>query len=574
MNENASETTNEQIAPADETAAPANPPEIAEPAAMPTAESEASAVQTEQPAESPQPEASVSAEPAKPGPLAARGAGPLAARKPDAAKPEKRANPVGRPGSPPPAFQRGRDGVDEPEAAESSPADKGDKPKGERRPDGKGKEGKKPKNKQIAPPPKPKVAVPSKRAPLADDLEAMLEQELAGAGVEELLSGSAGMPEREALQDGQRIQGNVIKKTPDTVFVSLGGPDEGGVPAEQFEEEPDIGQQVEVVVRGFNSEDGLYILVIPGQAIEASDWDDLEDGTVVEAYISATCNGGVEAKVGSLRAFIPISQLSEFRIEDANEFVDKRLMCVVTECNPRRKNLVLSHRSVLEREREERRKEQLAKIEVGDTMEGTVRNVRDFGAFVDLGGIEGLIHVSKLSWDRIKHPSEVIEEGQKVKVKIEKIDPESGKIGLSYRDLLEHPWENIDSKFPLGTVVKGTVSRVADFGAFVKLATGIEGLVHISELAHKRVVSVANYVSEGDEVEVKVVTVDRDAQRIGLSIKQALAPPEPAPGSENVAAEPEVEEPRPEPCIKRSHAGPLKGGTDGGRGGSQFGLKW
>ena len=149
---------------------------------------------------------------------------------------------------------------------------------------------------------------------------------------------------------------------------------------------------------------------------------------------------------------------------------------------------------MLEREREERRQEQLAKISVGDTLEGVVRNVRDFGAFVDLGGVEGLIHVSKLSWDRIKHPSEVIEEGQKVKVKIDKIDQESGKIGLSYRDLLEHPWDGIDAKFPVGDVVKGVVSRVADFGAFVKLSTGIEGLVHISELAHHRVVKVTNIV--------------------------------------------------------------------------------
>ncbi|MEZ6091166.1 MAG: S1 RNA-binding domain-containing protein [Pirellulaceae bacterium] len=247
-------------------------------------------------------------------------------------------------------------------------------------------------------------------------------------------------------------------------------------------------------------------------------------------------------------------------------------MCVVTESNPRRKNLVLSHRAVLEREREERRQQQLARISVGDEMEGVVRNILDFGAFVDLGGVEGLIHISKMSWDRIKHPSEVLEVGQKVKVRIDKLDEKTGKIGLSYRDLLEHPWDNIDAKFPIGSTVKGTVSRTADFGAFVRLGTGIEGLVHISELAHHRVVKVDNIVKEGDEVDVKILTVDSESQRIGLSMKATQAAPEPE-KKEDDATE-AIDEPPPEPVIKRRHTGPLKGGKDSDAGGSKFGLKW
>jgi small subunit ribosomal protein S1 len=197
--------------------------------------------------------------------------------------------------------------------------------------------------------------------------------------------------------------------------------------------------------------------------------------------------------------------------------------------------------------------------------------LRDFGAFVDIGGIDGLIHISQLSWDRVSHPSDVLEVGQKIRVKIEKLDLQTGKIGLSYRDLLEHPWDHIDEKFPPDTVTSGTVSRVAKFGAFVKLVPGVEGLVHISELSHTHVPNVGSVVAEGQEVQVKVLSVDRDSQRIALSIKAVL--PEPP-------DEPEAEKGEQDTGERRQRAGkakrsrPLKGGTDRDSGGEQFGLKW
>lgn len=519
--------------------------------------------------------AATDAKPAKPdtAPLAGRPSGPLARRQP-AGQPGSPPPSAGRPGSPASAPQRpakpAATDATAP-AADAAPATDDSAKPGKPKKEGKGKFP--PRGKQIAPPPTPKVMVPSKRAPLTDDLEEMLARELEGTGIEDILGGQAGMPMREALTEGQRVQAKVIKKTVDVVFVSLGGPDEGAIPFEQFKEEPELGASVEVVVRGFNNDDGMYMVVLPGQALDASDWDELEEGDVVEAYVEAVCNGGVDVKVGSLRGFIPISQLSEFRTEDASEFVDKKLMCVVNECNARRKNLVLSHRAILEREREERRVEQMAKIAVGDIMEGTVRNVLDFGAFVDLGGVEGLIHISKLSWDRIKHPSEVIEAGQKVKVRIDKIDENSGKIGLSYRDLLEQPWDDIDSKFPIGSTATGTVTRAAEFGAFVRLGTGIEGLIHISELAHHRVVKVDNIVKVGDEIEVKILSVDSDSQRIGLSLKATQVKPQTEEEKKAEAAE-AVDEPAPEPYIKKRHVGPLKGGKDASAGGAKFGLKW
>ncbi len=420
---------------------------------------------------------------------------------------------------------------------------------------------------------KVKVAVPNMRMGLPADIQAELDAELAAADVESMLSGSAGMPDRrEPLSEGSRVQAKILKIHNDSVFVSLGGPDEGVVPLEQFTgEEPVVGQNVEVLIRGFNSDDGLFVATLPGQAISVSDWTDIEEGTVVEATITAANTGGVECTVGNIRGFIPISQLSEHRVEDASEFVGQKMMCVVNESNERRGNLVLSHRAVLEREREEKKREQLEKFEPGDELEGTVRSIKDFGAFVDLGGLDGLIHISKLSWDRVKHPSEVLEEGQKVRVVIEKIDKQSGKIGLSYRDLLENPWDVAEATFSVGTVHRGEVSRIANFGAFVRLSAGVEGLVHISELAHHRVSKVDSVVKNGEEVEVKVLSFDRESQKIALSMKATLAKPEPTGGKAD--AEPE-DEPQREVAIKPMHDGPLKGGNNRDTGGERFGLRW
>lgn len=421
--------------------------------------------------------------------------------------------------------------------------------------------------------PKPgKIAVPSLREGLSDDLEAELAAELGLADVESMLSGSAGMPDRkEPLADGTRVNSQVLKIHQESVYVALGGPDEGVVPFEQFEEEPAVGTPVEVIVRGFNRADGLYACAIPGSTIDVADWSDLEEGSVVEAVVTGHNTGGLECKVGGVRGFMPISQIAEYRVEDASEFVDQKLVSLVTEANERRGNLVLSHRAILEREREQKKKEQLEKIQVGDTFEGTVRSIKDFGAFVDLGALDGLIHITKLSWERVKHPSDVLEVGQKVKVKIETFDKETGRIGLSYRDLLDNPWDSAEADFAVGTIHVGTVSRIASFGCFVRLSAGIEGLVHVSELAHHRVSKVDAFVSEGQEVEVKVLTFDRETQKIGLSMKAAKKIAEDA--ARPKETEPEDEPPR-DLAVKPSHQGPLKGGNDGSSGGERFGLRW
>ena len=417
--------------------------------------------------------------------------------------------------------------------------------------------------------PMTKLPVPSRRAALPADLEAQLNSALAGTDLDRMLIGDALLQVGRELEEGQRMQARVLKVHGEHVFFSLGGPNEGVISILQFPEPPAPGTQFDVVVRGYLREEGLYELTVPGTAVSVDDWDDLKEGEVVEAKVTAANSGGLECTVGSVRGFIPASQVAEYRIENFSEFIDQKVLCVVTQVNPARGNLVLSRRAVLEREKAEKREQRLAELEVGSAVEGTVRKIMDFGAFVDIGGLDGLLHISQLSWEKVKHPSEVLQEGQKIQVRIDKFDAQTGKISLSYRSLQDHPWTNVAERFPVGTIVHGTVSRIADFGAFVRLATGVEGLIHLSELAHHRVHKITNVVQEGQEIDVKVLSVEPERQRMSLSLKAAQQPP----AVEAVETEPEVEE-APRELALPKHRGPLKGGTGGSKGGEMFGLKW
>lgn len=403
------------------------------------------------------------------------------------------------------------------------------------------------------------------------DLEQELAAALDDAALDQMLAGIASEGVGTPLEPESRHQATIARINGDNVFVTLGARSEGVASLRQFAEPPELGAEVEVIVKSYSADDGLYEVAVPGAAIAVDDWADLVEGMVVETRITGANTGGLECKVGGLRGFIPSSQIALFRVEDYAEYVDQKMLCVVTEINPQRKNLVLSRRAVLEREKEEARRQLLDSLEVGQVAEGVVQKIMAFGAFVDIGGIDGLVHISQLSWDRVEHPSEVLQVGQQIRVKIEKIDEQTGKIGLSYRDLLEHPWHNVTQQFPADTVVKGTVSRTAKFGAFVKLAPGVEGLIHISELSHGRVPNVGAVVSEGQEVNVKVLSVDPDAQRIALSMKAVL--PEPDEESEETHdQENAIKAQREKQAAQRTE--PLKGGVGRDSGGAQFGLKW
>lgn len=416
--------------------------------------------------------------------------------------------------------------------------------------------------------PKRKGPVPVPRFDdLPDDLQQEIDAALGGMSLDVMIGKEDAKQTGHEFETESRHRAAVVKVHRDNVFFSLGSRNEGVAALKQFRTPPEPGTMMEVVVTGFNAEDGLYELSVPGAAIDVSGWSDIAEGSIVDARVTGANTGGLECAVNTLRGFIPASQIALYRVENMGEFIGQKLTCVVTEANVERRNLVLSRRAMLEREKEATRASFLAELEVGQTREGTVRSVRDFGAFVDLGGVDGLIHISKLSWDHVKHPSEVLQEGQKVNVKIDKIDPETGKIGLSYRDTLDHPWTNVEQRFPSGTVVNGTVSRLAAFGAFVKLGPGIEGLIHISELSHQHVRNVGQILKEGQPVEVKILSIDPEAQRIALSLKATLPAPE-AP-----EAKPEVEEPAPAPTVPK-RKGPLKGGLGKVSGGDQFGLRW
>lgn len=419
--------------------------------------------------------------------------------------------------------------------------------------------------------PRAVVPKPSRHDKLTPDIEEEMAEAFGNVTLDKALTGGYDLNASQELEElDAKRSAIVVRLHNDDVFFVLGGRNEGVASVRQFAKPPQPGDSFDVVVRGFNAEDGLYELAVPGASIDVSDWSDLREGAIVEAVVTAANTGGLECMVNKIRGFIPASQVSIYRVENLGEMVGQRMLCVVNEANAQRRNLVLSRRAMLEREKEESRKNFYANLEVGQVHEGVVRKIEDFGAFVDLGGGDGLIHVSQMSWERVKHPSEVVQIGQKVKVRVEKVDEQTGKIGLSLRSLQDDPWEGIEAKFPVGSVAQGKVSRLATFGAFVKLAMGVEGLIHVSELAHYRVREVKNVVSEGQDVEVKILTVDPEAQRIGLSLKATLAPPQVEKAADAEAA---PDEPPPKSAVPK-WTGNLKGGLNRPTGGEGIGLNW
>jgi len=425
-------------------------------------------------------------------------------------------------------------------------------------------------------PPSKRVAVPNLRASLEDDLEEDFQAALEGIEVDTILATAAPAKSAAALEPGARVTGTVVSVGPDTAFVDLGGRRQGALKLIGLDGNPEIGQTIELSIGTFNEEDGLYDVGPANRAIAVEDWSQLEAGMIVAAKITAANKGGVECDVAGLRGFLPASLVSNWRIENLEEMVGQSVEALVTEIVPAARRLVLSRRAVLERQAADARSKMLETLEIGDLLDGIVRSVRDFGAFVDVGnGVDGLVHVSQMSWDRVKTPTEVLEVGQKVRVAVKNVDRQTGKIGLSIRDTVESPWKSAAEKYHVGAAVRGIVSRIAQFGAFVKLEPGVEGLVHVSELAHRHVHSVSSVVREGEAVECKVLTCDPDQQRISLSIK-ALATPPALPagkaGDASAPEEPEIEE-TPLPPLKKSNV-PLKGGLGRQSDGAKFGLKW
>lgn len=334
------------------------------------------------------------------------------------------------------------------------------------------------------------------------------------------------------IHKGDIIKGNIISVNDTEIMVNIGYHADGIIPITEysFEKEVNLPEEVqpgqEVVVMVMNIDDGEgNVLLSKRRADQIVVWDELqsllEEKETFTVKIQEEVKGGVTTKIKGVRAFIPASQLSIDYIKDLSVYVGKEIPVRVIEVEQKDRRVILSGKIVEEEERDKKRKELLGSIEKGQRLKGIVKRLTNFGAFVDIGGIDGLIRNQDLSWKRVKHPSEVVKENDEVEVSVLNINAKEQKIGLSLKDIQQDPWTTVTKKFKVNDVVKGKVIRLMDFGAFVEISDGIEGLVHISEIADKRIGTPSEVLTPGDEVKVKILDIKQKEKRISLSIKEA-----------------------------------------------------
>ena len=328
------------------------------------------------------------------------------------------------------------------------------------------------------------------------------------------------------LRPGQVVTGTVVQITEDEVCVNVGYKSDGIVKKSDLSStDVKVGDEIEAEVVKVNDGEG-NVLLSQKNIINRKAWEDIvakqEAGEFVEGTGKEAVKGGLLADVMGVRAFIPASQLSLRYVEKIEEFVGQTMGLKIIEIDKTKKRIVASRKAVLLVEEAARKKELWNNFEAGSVVKGTVRRLADFGAFVDIGGVDGLVHVTDLSWGRVKHPSDVVAVGQEIEVKILNVDPERERISLSYKQTQPRPWTVAGEKYPVGSVVEGKVVRITTFGAFVELEPGLDGLVHISQCALTRIAKVEDAVNVGDVVRVKVLDVNTEAKRISLSIREVL----------------------------------------------------
>lgn len=349
---------------------------------------------------------------------------------------------------------------------------------------------------------------------------------------EEMGSMSDALDASVEIKPGDIVKGEVLAFDDDkNVTVGLDTGHEGYIPVRELSlnhvtdpsEEVEIGEKIDVVVirNVSDKEEGSFILS-KKRVDQREIWDKLQaqfdNDEIIEAEINKVVKGGVTVNLG-VRGFVPASQLDTRFVNDLSEFKGNTYKFKIIEIDPENRQLILSRRVLLEAEEAEKRSEALAELEEGSTVTGTVVRLTDFGAFVDLGGIDGLVHISEIAHEHIAHPEDKLSVGEEIDVKVLGVDEERERVSLSAKALLKGPWDTVEEEFPEDSVVTGTVKRIVDFGAFVELKPGVEGLVHISEIAHKHVDTPNEVISEGEEIEVKILSVDQDEQRVSLSIK-------------------------------------------------------
>ena len=335
---------------------------------------------------------------------------------------------------------------------------------------------------------------------------------------------------------GEIVTGKVHQVTDKEVIVNLGCKKDGILPISEVSLEE--GQTLadafkvddEIKAKVIKTDDGDGGILLSKKKLEISaNWEEivkaLEDKTVLEVKVTRPVNGGVIAEYKEVSGFIPLSQLSDHYVENAEEFVGQTMEVRVSRVDQRRNRAVFSHKLFLNEEKDKLVAEIWENLNVDDVVEGTVMRFTDYGAFVDIGGIDGLLHISEISWGKLKHPQEVLSIGQKINVKVLSMNAEKGKISLGLKQNQPEPWSVIDENYQVGQVIEGKVVQIKDYGAFVELEPGLDGLVHISEVAHKRVNDIADELTVGQTVDAKILDIDTERKRISLSIKQTLDAP-------------------------------------------------
>lgn len=327
------------------------------------------------------------------------------------------------------------------------------------------------------------------------------------------------------------VDGKVVGLTPKDVLVNIGYKSEGVIPRTEFRYNPDlkIGDTVEVYIDKLEDKNGQLILSHKkARAIRA--WDRVQEAhekdQVITGYVKCRTKGGLIVDVFGIEAFLPGSQIDVKPIRDYDIYVGKNMEFKVVKINHEFKNIVVSHKVLLEEELEEQKKAIMSQLEKGQVLEGVVKNITSYGVFIDLGGVDGLIHITDLSWGRINHPEEIVQLDQKIKVVVIDYDEEKKRIALGLKQLTPHPWEQLDPNLKPGDKVKGKVVVLADYGAFIEIAPGVEGLIHVSEMSwsqHLR--SAQDFLKVGDEVEAVILTLDRDERKMSLGIKQLKPDP-------------------------------------------------
>ena len=339
--------------------------------------------------------------------------------------------------------------------------------------------------------------------------------------------------EQATLEEGEVVRGTVVGLSERGVVIDFGYNSEGIVNPAEFTENGQLtvkaGDEVEVLVKSMETADGLPVLS-RADAVRMKAWDDLEkayrDGSNVKGRVIDRIKGGLRVDIDGIAAFLPGSQVDVRPVRNLDSLRNQIIEAKVIKLNRKRSNVVLSRKSVIEQENTGRKDQTLQQIEEDIVVEGQIKNLTDYGAFVDLGGVDGLLHVTDMSWGRLQNPNELFKVGDSIQVKVLKFDRDRERVSLGYKQLLPDPWSSVEERFPVGSRVNGKVASVADYGAFVELENGVEGLVHVSEMSwSKRVKHPSKVVNPGDSVEVEVLSVDPRARRISLGMKQVQENP-------------------------------------------------